>query len=153
MPSWSGARWAAGCSLPVWGGYALDLQITGKLDVAAILNGAGGIPATVQAILGTLPMSGFITGAFILLCFIFLATTLDSAAYVLASVTSKELSGYQEPKRSLRMIWALILAAVGAFLIQIGGLKPVQTSTIIVALPLDSGVVHSDLVADALVEG
>lgn len=120
----------------VWGGYALDLQLTGKLDVAAILNGAGGIPATVQAILGTLPMSGFITIAFILLCFIFLATTLDSAAYVLASVTSRELSGYQEPKRWLRVVWALILAAVGAFLIQIGGLKPVQTSTIIVALPL-----------------
>jgi betaine/carnitine transporter, BCCT family len=120
----------------VWGGYALDLQISGKLDVAAILNGAGGIPATVQAILGTLPMSGFITGAFILLCFIFLATTLDSAAYVLASVTSHELTGYQEPKRTLRITWALILAGVGAFLIQIGGLKPVQTSTIIVALPL-----------------
>ncbi|MEZ5643555.1 MAG: BCCT family transporter [Burkholderiaceae bacterium] len=120
----------------VWGGYAFDLQISGKLDVAAILNGAGGIPATVQAILATLPMSGFITGAFILLCFIFLATTLDSAAYVLASVTSKKLSGYQEPKRALRITWALILAGIGAFLIQIGGLKPVQTSTIIVALPL-----------------
>lgn len=120
----------------VWGGYALDLQVTGKLDVAAILNGAGGIPATVEAILGTLPMSGLITGLFVLLCFIFLATTLDSAAYVLASVTSRELSGYQEPKRSLRITWAIIVAIVGAVLIQIGGLKPVQTSTIIVALPL-----------------
>jgi betaine/carnitine transporter, BCCT family len=120
----------------VWGGYALDLQISGKLDVAAILNGSGGIPATIQAILGTLPMSGFITAMFILLCFVFLATTLDSAAYVLASVTSTQLTGYQEPKRWLRVTWALILAAVGAFLIQIGGLKPVQTSTIVVALPL-----------------
>ncbi len=137
----------------VWGGYALDLQISGKLDVAAILNGAGGIPATVQAILGTLPMSGLITGAFILLCFIFLATTLDSAAYVLASVTSQELTGYQEPKRSLRITWALILAGVGAFLIQIGGLKPVQTSTIIVALAVDSGAGGPHLVADALAQG
>ncbi|NJS36239.1 MAG: BCCT family transporter [Brachymonas sp.] len=120
----------------VWGGYALDLQLTGKLDVAAILNGSGGIPATIEAILQTLPMSGLVTAVFILLCFIFLATTLDSAAYVLASVTSKELTGYQEPTRMLRITWALILAGVGAFLIQIGGLKPVQTSTIIVALPL-----------------
>lgn len=120
----------------VWGGYALDLQVSGQLDVAAILNGAGGIPATVQAILATLPMSGLITGLFIVLCFIFLATTLDSAAYVLASVTSTKLSGYQEPKRTLRITWAIILACVGGFLIQIGGLKPVQTSTIIVALPL-----------------
>jgi BCCT family betaine/carnitine transporter len=119
----------------VWGGYALNLQLTGALDVSAILS-EGGIPATVQAILGTMPMSGLITLVFIVLCFIFLATTLDSAAYVLASVTSRKLSGYQEPKRSIRLTWALILAAVGVVLIQLGGLKPVQTSTIVVALPL-----------------
>jgi BCCT family betaine/carnitine transporter len=90
----------------------------------------------VQAILNTLPMAGLVTMVFILLCFVFLATTLDSAAYVLASVTSRKLSGYQEPKRSIRVSWALILAGVGVALIQLGGLKPVQTSTIVVALPL-----------------
>ena len=63
----------------VWGGYALDLQISGRLDVGAVLS-AEGIPATVQAILGTLPFSGLVTAAFVALCFIFLATTLDSAA-------------------------------------------------------------------------
>ena len=119
----------------VWGGYALDLQMSGTLDVSAILS-EGGIPATVQAILQTMPMSGLITTVFVVLCFIFLATTLDSAAYVLASVTSKKLSGYQEPRRSLRIVWALILAGFGVALIQLGGLKPVQTSTIVVALPL-----------------
>jgi BCCT family betaine/carnitine transporter len=119
----------------VWGGYALDLQVSGQLDVGAILS-EGGIPATVQAILGTLPMSGLITMVFVVLCFIFLATTLDSAAYVLASVTTRKLSGYQEPKRVVRITWAVILAGFGVALIQLGGLKPVQTSTIVVALPL-----------------
>lgn len=119
----------------IWGGYAVNLQLSGTLDVSAILSSEG-IPATVQAILGTMPMSGLITIVFVVLCFIFLATTLDSAAYVLASVTSRKLSGYQEPKRSIRITWALILAAVGVVLIQLGGLKPVQTSTIVVALPL-----------------
>ncbi|WP_108449127.1 BCCT family transporter [Halomonas sp. BN3-1] len=119
----------------VWGGYALDLQISGTLDVAAILS-AEGIPAAVEAILGTLPMSGVITTLFVLLCFIFLATTLDSSAYVLASVTSRKLSGYQEPQRKIRLIWAFLIAGVGVALIQLGGLKPVQTSTIVVALPM-----------------
>lgn len=119
----------------VWGGYALDLQISGALDVAGILN-ENGIPAAVEAILNTLPMSELITGVFILLCFIFLATTLDSSAYVLASVTSRKLSGYQEPKRSIRLIWAFLIAGVGVALIQLGGLKAVQTSTIVVALPM-----------------
>lgn len=119
----------------VWGGYALDLQLSGVLDVSAILNQQG-IPATVLAILKTMPMANLVIITFVLLCFIFLATTLDSAAYVLASVTSRELSGYEEPRRWIRIIWALLLAVVGIGLIKVGGLKAVQTSTIIVALPL-----------------
>ncbi|MFP3427092.1 BCCT family transporter, partial [Pseudoalteromonas sp. SIMBA_162] len=55
---------------------------------------------------------------------------------VLASVTTRELSGYQEPKRSVRLIWAFLIAGVGVALIQLGGLKAVQTSTIVVALPM-----------------
>ncbi len=61
-------------------------------------------------------MSGLVLAVFILLCFVFLATTLDSAAYVLASVTSRKLSGYQEPRRAIRVTWALILAGVGVAL-------------------------------------
>lgn len=119
----------------VWGGYSLDLQLSGALDVNAILS-AQGIPAAVLAILKTMPFSTLVIGAFVLLCFVFLATTLDSAAYVLASVTSKELSGYEEPQRWLRIVWALLLAVIGIGLLKVGGLKAVQTSTIVVALPL-----------------
>lgn len=119
----------------VWGGYALDLQLSGALDVSAILNQQG-IPATILAILKTMPMADVVIVGFVLLCFVFLATTLDSAAYVLASVTSYKLSGYEEPRRWIRITWALLLAVVGIGLIKVGGLKAVQTSTIIVALPL-----------------
>jgi BCCT family betaine/carnitine transporter len=119
----------------VWGGYSLNLQLTGELDVSAILS-AQGIPAAVLAILKTMPFSSLVIGAFVLLCFVFLATTLDSAAYVLASVTSNELSGYEEPQRWLRIVWALLLAVIGIGLLKVGGLKAVQTSTIVVALPL-----------------
>ena len=119
----------------VWGGYALDLQLSGALDVSAILSQQG-IPAAVLAILQTMPMANLIIVIFVLLCFVFLATTLDSSAYVLASVTSRELSGYEEPRRWIRITWALLLAVVGVGLIKVGGLKAVQTSTIIVALPM-----------------
>lgn len=119
----------------VWGGYSLNLQLTGALDVSAVLS-EHGIPAAVLAILKTMPFSSLVIGAFVLLCFVFLATTLDSAAYVLASVTSNELSGYEEPQRWLRIVWALLLAVIGIGLLKVGGLKAVQTSTIVVALPL-----------------
>lgn len=119
----------------VWGGYSLNLQLSGVLDISAILTQQG-IPAAVLAILKTMPMSSVVIAGFVLLCFVFLATTLDSAAYVLASVTSYELSGYEEPQRWLRIVWALLLAVIGIGLIKVGGLKAVQTSTIVVALPL-----------------
>ena len=70
------------------------------------------------------------------LSFVFLATTLDSAAYVLASISTKNLTGDQEPARANRLIWAFVLAFVAVGLLVVGGLKTVQSSTLITALPL-----------------
>jgi len=48
---------------------------------------------TIQATFATLPMSGVTTAVFIVLYFVFLATTLDHAVHALALITSKDLSG------------------------------------------------------------
>jgi len=95
-----------------------------------------GIPQTVVAIVETLPFSGVVTLLFTLLSFVFLATTLDSAAYVLASVSTKNLRGEEEPARYNRLLWAVILALVAVGLLYVDGLKIVQSSTVVTALPL-----------------
>lgn len=129
---------------PVWdvffscqsgGGYAVHIEATNVIDIKTILS-EGGIPAAVLACLQTLPMSGLIIPVFAILCFIFLATTLDSAAYTLASITSKDLSGDEEPAKWNRIFWALLLAFFSIGLLFIGGLKVIQLSSIVVALPL-----------------
>jgi BCCT family betaine/carnitine transporter len=84
----------------------------------------------------TLPFSALISVLFTLLCFVFLATTLDSAAYVLASVSTKNLTGLDEPAKYNRLVWAFVLALIAVGLLQINGLKTVQASTIVTALPL-----------------
>ena len=119
----------------IWGGYAIDLQLSGAVDLQAILS-SDGIPATVVAILKTLPVAWLVIPLFTLLCFVFLATTVDSSAYMLASICTKELTGYEEPARWNRILWTLMLALVGIGLLSVGGLKAVQTSTILVALPM-----------------
>jgi BCCT family betaine/carnitine transporter len=134
----NGVVWGSiGCwaFFAIWGGYALDLQLSGAVDLQAILSSSG-IPATVVAVLKTLPASSLIIPLFTLLCFVFLATTVDSSAYMLASICTKEISGYQEPARWNRILWTLMLALVGIGLLSVGGLKAVQTSTILVALPM-----------------
>lgn len=134
----NGVLWGSiGCWVffAIWGGYAIHLELNEAAALREVLNSSG-IPATVVAVLKTLPMSEVVIPLFTLLCFVFLATTVDSAAYTLASVCTRELSGYEEPARYNRVLWAVLLAFVGVGLLSVGGLKAVQISTLLVALPM-----------------
>jgi len=134
----NGVVWGSvGCwaFFAIWGGYAIDLQVNGGMDLQAILSNEG-IPATVVAVLQSLPASSLILPLFTLLCFVFLATTVDSSAYMLAAICTRNISGYQEPARWNRILWTLLLAMVGVGLLSVGGLKAVQSSTVLVALPM-----------------
>lgn len=121
--------------ITICGGYAIDLEISGALNVSELLIAQGG-PATVVDIVNTLPLSGLISVLFTLLCFVFLATTVDSAAYVLASISTKNLKGTEEPAAFNRLVWALVLAFIAVGLLYVDGLTIVQSSTIVTALPL-----------------
>lgn len=121
--------------LAVCGAYAQYLQLNGILDVTAVLSESG-IPSAVVAILETLPLSTLVIAVFTLLSFVFLATTLDSSAYVLASISTKHLAGDEEPARWNRVAWAVILAALAVGLLVIDALDTVKASTIMLALPL-----------------
>ncbi len=120
----------------VWGGFATHLNINNVVAVSDILK-EGGIPAAVVACLRQLPAYGYLVGpAFTILCFVFLATTLDSSAYTLASLSYRNLRGDQEPARWSRVLWALVIAVVPVSLLAVGGLEVVQLSSVMVALPM-----------------
>lgn len=119
----------------IFGGYSLNLQLSGALDVLGVMNESGD-PAAIVEILKSLPMSFLVLPFFAVLGFIFLATSLDSATYILASITTKELSAGQEPARWNRMLWGMVLAALAISLLLIGGLNVIQTSSVIVSVPV-----------------
>jgi BCCT family betaine/carnitine transporter len=124
------------CSfLAICGGYALALEFNGSLAVASTLQEQG-ISPTVVAIVSQMPWGQFMVALYTFLSFIFLATTLDSAAYVLASISTRNLPGDQEPSKTNRLVWAFSLAFIAVGLLVVGGLKAVQSTTIITALPL-----------------
>lgn len=119
----------------IFGGYSLYLQKMGILDVAGILESQGQ-SAAVAAILQTLPLPKLIMIAVCVLCFIYLATTIDSCAYVLAGTTTKSIGRKEEPARWNHICWALIFCALSVGLMIIGGLQAIQSVSIIAALPL-----------------
>ena len=79
---------------------------------------------------------GVLLGLFVVFNFIFLSTTMDSAAYSLAFISSKASNVNQEPARWISLFWAMVLGAVAIILFYGGGLKALQTLSIITGFPI-----------------
>lgn len=67
---------------------------------------------------------------------VFSVTTYDSASYILASSATRNLPPGEDPQRWHRVFWAVALAVLPLTLMFVGGLKVVQTATLVVSLPL-----------------
>lgn len=125
-----------GCVLffGILGNYGLYLQLSQSFDVIGFMNEYGA-PAAIIAILDQLPISWFIIPVFTILAIIFLATTFDSASYILAAVAQRKLIG-GEPMRWHRIFWAFMLMILPMALMFIGGLETLQTASIVAGFPV-----------------
>ncbi len=121
--------------LSVMGAYSIHLFANDILALPSLLTNEG-MPIMITKAIISLPFGKVVLTLFIILCVIFYATSIDSAAYILASICSKNLTGDQEPLRSNRLIWAATLGLLSAGLVVSGGLDTVQAATIVSSLPL-----------------
>jgi len=119
----------------VLGNYALSLELSGQVPVLAILD-AEGAPAAIVAVVTSLPLASLVLAVFCLVALLYLATTFDSAAYTLASVASRDLGPSGDPAPLHRAFWALALAMLPIALMGIGGLRSLQTASLLASLPL-----------------
>lgn len=128
---------SAGCWLAfaLLGNTAMFFDINNILPVSDIVQRDGDTTA-IMATLSQLPLGTFAVVVFVLLLVLFLATTLDSSAYTMAAVASKELPRGTDPARWHRVFWAAVLATVSIVLMYSGGLEALQTLSIITAFPL-----------------
>ena len=115
------------------GNFGLYLQLSGELDVLAILNGESPT-AAIFAILGELPMRWLVIGIYTILAIIFTATTFDSISYILAAVVQRKID--DEPLRWNRLFWAAALSFMPITLLLLGGLETLQTASIVGGAPL-----------------
>ena len=118
------------------GNFGLYLETTETISITSILTSDGG-PAAIVAILDQLPFDVVIITVFAMIALIFSATTYDSASYILASSATRKLMAAEDPVRWHRVFWAVALAVLPLTLMfNDGGLKTVQTATLVVSLPL-----------------
>jgi BCCT family betaine/carnitine transporter len=73
---------------------------------------------------------------FVVMAFIFVATTYDSASYAIAASATRQLPPGSHPARWHRLFWAFALAILPLTLMIVGGLKAIQSAVLVVSLPL-----------------
>ena len=115
---------------------SLHRQINGIVDMVGMLaNGQDTVG--IISILQSLPLNGIFMVLFCLVSVLFLATTLDGAAFTLASTASIGLTQEQEPHPLHRLFWCVMLALVPLTMIFIGAnLNTIKTSAIVTGVPI-----------------
>lgn len=120
----------------VLGNYAMHLDLQGVLDVTGMIAN-GREPSAIAAVIKSLPFGQIALAVFLLVAIVLLATTYDSASHTLASVSTQRLEAGRDPARWNRVFWACALGFLPiTLLFAEGGLKVIQSATIVVSLPL-----------------
>lgn len=116
-------------------------SVFGGMGIYEETVGAGGIASVVKedvttalfALLDRLPAPALLMGTALMLLFIFVVTSVDSATFVLGMLTSR---GVMDPPRSRKFAWGITLAALGAALTLSRNIAVVRAGAISFALPL-----------------
>ncbi len=127
---------SGGCALffTLFGNWGMHSELNGVFPLLETIK-ASGEAAGVIGLLKTLPFQWLVMPLFIFLAFVYSATTVDSSAYSIAIVASKN-SHTGEPSVGNRMFWAVSLGVIAIVLMKLGGLAPLKTASLVVGVPL-----------------
>ncbi|NMO18723.1 BCCT family transporter [Pyxidicoccus fallax] len=114
----------------VFGGTALKMEM---FDQAGLVGTTGpDVTAALFQMLERLPLGGLLAALATLLIITFFITSADSATFVLGMLSS---NGRLNPSSRVKVLWGVLQSAIAAVLLLSGGLKGLQTASIITAAP------------------
>ncbi|MBR2512446.1 MAG: BCCT family transporter [Halomonas sp.] len=115
----------------VFGGAALHMELNGE-NVGLAAATQANITVALFEMFELMPYSNVLSVVAMLLIFIFLVTSADSASYIVAQMTD---NGSINPPLYKRLIWGVLIAAICFTLIVAGGLSGLQSAAVLSALP------------------
>lgn len=113
-----------------FGGTALHMELTGSEGIAAAVR--SDVTLALYETLKRLPLPVLSSALATLLVTTFFVTSSDSGTYVIDTFIS---GGNPDPPMAQRVIWGFMEGGVAALLVVVGGLKALQTASLIAALP------------------
>ena len=124
IPSGVSFAWFA-----VFGGAAINLQLTREADLARIV---GDPEIALFTMLEQYPLSGLTSFVVIVLVALFFVSGADAASVVMGMLSSR---GSLTPARPVIILWGVFTGAAAAILLVAGGLQALQQAAIIAAAP------------------
>ena len=114
----------------VFGGTALNMQIMQGLPISEAVN--ADVSTALFAMFDALPWTPLLSGVATVLVLVFFVTSGDSATLVLGMMST---GGQENPPARVKIVWGLLVSGIAISLLLAGGVKAVQTATIVFALP------------------
>ncbi len=119
----------------VFQNYSMYIYESGAVPIAQVMAEKGQGEA-IAAIWSQIPYSSILFPLLLVYGYMCLQTLLNGQVYTIAMVTTKNLSGFAEPPRWIKIFWSLALGLIASTLLLIGGIRPSQTTTIIGSIPM-----------------
>jgi choline/glycine/proline betaine transport protein len=116
--------------MSVFGGSAINLQMTGARDVATAVN--DNVATALFDMLEAFPLTGIVSFIGVLLLVSFFVTSSDSGSLVVDHLTS---GGKLDSPKPQRVFWAVMEGLVAIALLIGGGLSALQTAAVSIGLP------------------
>lgn len=129
----------------VFGGTALHMEIMQGVPMAEAVK--ADVAGALFALFDALPAGTLMAAVATVLVLVFFVTSGDSAVLVLGTMCT---GGQADPSARVKVVWGLLVSGMAVVLLLAGGVKAVQTATIVFALPFAAVVV---LMAVALWRG
>ncbi|MDE6129958.1 MAG: BCCT family transporter [Muribaculaceae bacterium] len=124
-------------SFIILGGYGLSRQLHENIDAIGFIGNGGEMYDAILMIFDTLPLPALALLLLVITMIAFYSTTLDGITYVASSYSYKKISPDEEPSRSIRGFWSIMLILLPiALLFAENSLYSLQGVTIIAAFPI-----------------
>ncbi|WP_311957182.1 choline BCCT transporter BetT [Halomonas garicola] len=119
--------------ISIYGNSALDIIRSGDAAFGAntVLNPESGF----YELLSHYPAFMFIAGLATLTALLFYVTSADSAALVMANLSSRLPTPQHDGRPALRIFWAIATGALTIAMLIVGGIGALQSATVIMGLP------------------
>jgi glycine betaine transporter len=114
----------------VFGGTALHMEIMQGVPLAEAVK--ADVSTALFGLFDALPWTTALSLVATLLVLVFFVTSGDSATLVLGMMST---GGQENPSARVKTVWGLLVSGIAISLLLAGGVKAVQTATIVFALP------------------